>query len=404
MNYLAHWVSKQGVQPGNTNLQTMAECAPPQTYTEIRVFLGFIGHYRQFIKSFAQIAQPLNEHLAGKGASRKLEQVLFSENALEAFQALKWACMSSPVLAFANYTKDFLLKMDASKEGLGAVLSQKQTDGHYHLVAYGSWALTAHEKNYHSTKLEFLALKWAIMEHFKEYLLYQPFLVKTNNNPLTYIMTTPNLDATGHQWVGALAKFNFWLDYQKERDNTVADVLSQITTHLCPEAVQAILGGATLGASQRVEGEDPAVIEGDQEKEKEVWVAAGWVLVEMHITNWAMAQKEDPEPDAVLQWLEAKKKTDLRTLLGEHASSEEGWIIWRNHQNFTILQGTLYLCSTPKGENEDLLLFMVPKNALDCHFEWVPLRCRTSSQWSYTILITRTFLVARDGQTDETSY
>ena len=66
-----------------------------------------------------------------------------------------------------------------------------------------------HEKNYHSTKLEFLALKWAIMEHFKEYLLYQPFLVKTDNNPLTYIMTTPNLDATGHQWVGALAKFNF---------------------------------------------------------------------------------------------------------------------------------------------------------------------------------------------------
>ena len=88
--------------------------------------------------------------------------------------------------------------MDASKEGLGVVLSQKQADRPYHPVAYGSWALTAHEKNYHSTKLEFLALKWAVTEHFKEYLLYQPFLVKTDNNPLTYIMTTPNLDATGH--------------------------------------------------------------------------------------------------------------------------------------------------------------------------------------------------------------
>ena len=64
------------------------------------------------------------------------------------------------------------------KEGLGAVLSQKQADGQFHLVAYGSQALTAHERNYHSTKLEFLVLKWAIMEHFKEYLLYQPFLVK----------------------------------------------------------------------------------------------------------------------------------------------------------------------------------------------------------------------------------
>ena len=106
--------------------------------------------------------------------------------------------MSSPVLAFTDYMKDFLLEMDASKEGLGVVLSQKQADRCYDLVAYGSWALTAHEKNYHSTKLEFLALKWAITEHFKEYLLYQPFLVKTDNNPLTYIMTTPNLDATGH--------------------------------------------------------------------------------------------------------------------------------------------------------------------------------------------------------------
>ena len=166
-------------------------------------------------KGFAWIAQPLNEQLAGEGASRKLEQMSLSEDALEAFQSFKQACMSSPVLAFADYTKDFLLKTDVSKEGLGVVLSPKQADGCYHPVAYGSWALTAHEKNYHSTKLEFLVLKWAITAHFKEYLLYQPFLVRTDNNPLTYIMTTPNLDATGHWWAGALAKFNFWLEYQK---------------------------------------------------------------------------------------------------------------------------------------------------------------------------------------------
>ena len=88
------------------------------------------------------------------------------EEALKAFEELKQACMQSPVLAFADYTKDFLLETDASKEGLGAVLSQKQEDGWFHLVAYGSWALTTHEKNYHSTKLEFLALKWAVTEHF----------------------------------------------------------------------------------------------------------------------------------------------------------------------------------------------------------------------------------------------
>ena len=114
---------------------------------------------------------------------------------------------------------------------------QKQEDGWFHPVAYGSWALTMHEKNYHSTKLEFLALKWAIMEHFKEYLLYQPFLVKTDNNPLTYIMTTPNLNATGHRWVCALAKYDFQLEYQKGWDNAVADALSWVTTHLELETV-----------------------------------------------------------------------------------------------------------------------------------------------------------------------
>ena len=198
-----------------------------------------------------------------------------SEGALKAFEMLKQACMNSPVLAFADYTKDFLLETDALKEGLGAVLSQKQEDGWFHPVAYGSQALTLHEKNYHSTKLEFLALKWAMMEHFKEYLLYQPFLVKTDNNPLTYIMSTPNLDAMGHHWVSALAKYDFWLEYQKGQDNAAADALSRVTTHLPLEAVQAISDGVAIGAYQRAERESPAIIENNQQLEQEVCVTAG---------------------------------------------------------------------------------------------------------------------------------
>ena len=85
-------------------------CMPPQTYTEICAFLGLMGHYWKFIKGFAWIAQPLNEHLARKGASRKTEYVLLSDDALEAFQALKQACMSTSILAFADYIRDFLLK------------------------------------------------------------------------------------------------------------------------------------------------------------------------------------------------------------------------------------------------------------------------------------------------------
>ena len=117
----------------------------------------------------------------------------------------------------------------------------------------------------------------------------------------------------------------------------MADALSWVTAHLGPEAVQAILDGATMGTSQRAERENPAIIKGDQQLEKEVQVTAGQVLVEMHVTDWAPAQKEDPELNKVLQWLRSRKKADLRTLLGECIMSEEGQMVWRNCQNFTSL-------------------------------------------------------------------
>ena len=158
ITYLAHSVSKDGVQPSNSNLTAIAKCTPPQTYTEVHAHLGLVDHYRRFIKGFACIAQPLSVHFTGEGASRKSEQVSFSEDALKAFKALKQVCMTVPVLAFADYTKPFLLEADASKDGLEAVLSQKQVDWWYHPATYGSRVFMPHEKNNHLTKLECLAL------------------------------------------------------------------------------------------------------------------------------------------------------------------------------------------------------------------------------------------------------
>ena len=121
------------MQPSDLNLRAIVKCAPPETYTEIQAFLSLMDHYWQFIRGFACIAQPLNRLLSGEGASRKLEMV-----SLKAFDALKQLCMSAPGIAFTDYTKEFLLETDASKEEPGAVLSQKQVDGQYHPVAYGS--------------------------------------------------------------------------------------------------------------------------------------------------------------------------------------------------------------------------------------------------------------------------
>ena len=105
---------------------------------------------------------------------------------------------------------------------------------------------------------------------------------------------------------------------------------------------------------------DLAIVEGDQHLEQEVCVAAGCPLVEIHVTNWAGAQREDPVLSTVLDGLKAQKQTDLNVLLEEHASSEEGNLILHNWQNFTIHQGALYLHSMPREETKNLL-FMLSK-------------------------------------------
>ena len=157
-----------------------------------------VGHFRHFIAHFTQLARPLNNHLEGGASKLKAHKVVLSQKAKEAFSLLKQALLQAPVLKFADYSKPFMLETEASSDGLGVVLLQEGEDGKLHPIAYGSQSLTKAERNYHSGKTEFLALKWAVMDHFKEYLIYQPFIVWTDNNSLTYLFTTPNLNACGH--------------------------------------------------------------------------------------------------------------------------------------------------------------------------------------------------------------
>ena len=133
-------------------------------------------------------------YVQGENSKLKSHPVGLPPDALVAFQELKMKCLTVPVLVFTDFKKPFLLETDASIEGLGAVLSQEQDDGRYHPVAYASRGLKGGKLKYHSSKLEFLALKWAMTEQFREYLQYQPFLIRTDNNPLTYVLMTPNLD------------------------------------------------------------------------------------------------------------------------------------------------------------------------------------------------------------------
>ena len=213
ISYLGHKVSAAGMEPGTEGLKGIVEIAPPATYTQVRKILGATGYFRCFIKGYARIAKPLNDLLHGENSKLKSHLLGLPLDALAVFQELKKRYLTVPVLAFADFKKPFLLETDTSIEGLGVVLPQKQDDGWYHPVAYASRSLQGGESRYHSSKLEFLALKWTVTDQFKEYLQYQPFLVRTDNNLLTYVMMTPNLDDVGHRWVAAIAGYNFEIEY-----------------------------------------------------------------------------------------------------------------------------------------------------------------------------------------------
>ena len=131
-------------------------------------------------------------------------------------------------MAYANYKKEFQLHTDASELGLGGMLYQKNDQGNQRVIAYASQSLTQSERNYPAHKLEFLALKWAVMDRFHEYLCGGKFDVYTDNNPLTYILTSAKLDACGQRWVASLVSYDFGLFYKMGKTNVDADALSHI--------------------------------------------------------------------------------------------------------------------------------------------------------------------------------
>ena len=226
------------------------------------------------------------------------------------------------------------------------VLSQKQSDRQYHPITFGSHSLTPSEKNYHSSKLEFLALKWSMTEHFKEYLGYVPFVVQTDNNMLTYVLTTPNLDVTGHQWVGMLASFQFELEYQKGINNRAADTLSWVPISHSRQTVQSLLEGAIVGASNRGEAKaNEGLLEEHEHLSREARVHV--VKLElMHIVDWEQAQEADVALAGCHKWLHLRKgmpppKPDalLKECLGAEAETEQGKMFFHIHNSLILNKG-----------------------------------------------------------------
>ena len=210
-------------------------------------------------------------------------------------------------------------------------------------------------------------LKWSVMEHFKEYLAYSPFVVQTDNNPLTYMLMMPNLDATGHRWVSALASFQFELEYQKGADNGATDALSRVPISHSWETVQSLLEGAIIGAADcgEVRASEEVLEEHEHlSQEARVHMAK---LAPIHIVDWEEAQEADAALAACCKWLRLRKdmplpKQDalLKECLGAKAETEQGKMFFHIHNSLVLNKGLMYVSTILKGETEGVLIFVVP--------------------------------------------
>ena len=284
--------------------------------TEVQSFLGFTNYYHKFIPKYVQIARPINQLVSGVNAGKKKVLVECTKECQVAFEHLRHLCSQTPILANANYQKPFKLHTDASEHGLGAVLYQKQDDNMECVIAYASRTLSKSERNCDTNKLEFLALKWSITERFHEYLYGGHFEVYTNNNPLTFILTTAKLDATGQRWVASLANYNFKIFYRSGKLNVEVDALlcipweSTQVEHMEPLIVKTMLQSKLESEISLPEEHLPVSL----------LLKSMTVDITLKLTqkDWVKEQMDDVDVNKIVQLLESNK---LNTYMAQEMDS-----------------------------------------------------------------------------------
>ena len=220
--YLGHVISRKGIAPDPSKTQKVKDFPIPTDVTKLKQFLGLASYYRRFIPGFAKLAHPLHS-LTKKGVDFH-----WSVDCQRAFEKLKELLTQAPVLAYPCFgeDKEFILETDASGEGLGAVLAQKQADGFVHPVAYASRSLNPHEKNYAISELETLALVWAVKQ-FRAYILGHKCIVLTDHSACTSLLNTPHPSAKLARWAMIIQEMDLHIQHRPGKSNASADALSR---------------------------------------------------------------------------------------------------------------------------------------------------------------------------------
>jgi hypothetical protein len=217
LQYLGHVISREGVATDSSKTATMLAWPIPQNITELWGFLGLTGYYRKFVKGYGVLAKPLTKLL------QKQNKFSWGEEAQQAFEALKQAMTTTPVLALPRFDIPFIVETDACDIGMGAVLMQEGRP-----IAFLSKALGEKNKHLSIYEKEFLALILAV-DKWRPYLQRAPFIIRTDHQSLTFLGEQQLHSELQKKAMAKMMGLQFQIVYKKGVENAVADALSRVS-------------------------------------------------------------------------------------------------------------------------------------------------------------------------------
>jgi transposase InsO family protein len=223
MDYLGFIVDQDGLHPDPAKIEKMVSYPRPKDVKGVQRFLGLVNYYRKFVPHFASIAKPLYRLL------EKETPWNWNKECQDAFENLKTAMASEPVLAFPDFSKPFIVSTDASQYAIGCILKQLGRDGKEHVIQYGSKALNPAQQRYSTIEREGLAIKYATVL-FRPYLFGNQFTVYTDHKPLTGLLKSETTNERLAKWKSEFQNMDMKIVYRPGKDNADADAMSRITS------------------------------------------------------------------------------------------------------------------------------------------------------------------------------